>query len=579
MKNYLKYTIPFILLLASCELDLTPPDELSVSTVFNDESGLELYSLSFYQYLSDASYIVRGDVKITAADFLVGRSISSYLQSSFNSSSASGWTWTSLRNINYFLQHYQEAEADEATLKSYAALARFFRAWFYYDKVARFGDVPFYNEPLDVDDPDLYKARDSRTLVMDSVLADINYACEYLTSDKDNSCSIITKWTALALKSRICLYEGTYRKYHTELSLDSSVNSWLQQAANAAEELMNSGEYSIYTSSGTESSYRELFVNETPVSDEIILAATCSDELSVYNDANWYWTSSTYGGRYSFTKTFINTYLNIDGSMFTSANGYNSIPFQEEVKNRDTRLQQTIRMGDYEREGTVTPPDFNYTYTGYQPLKFTLDSDDTDGEKKNTNSLPLIRYAEVLLNYAEAKAELDDFTTSDWTNTIALLRERAGITSNSFPTEADSYLQNNYFPEITDPVLLEIRRERAIELCLEGFRYEDLRRWKKGDLLEMKFQGMYVPALDSLLDVNDDGDYDVVFVRETPSETIAGVIYYTIDDENYKLSDGDSGNLILFDNLERSYDNYKYYYPIPEDEILLNPNLVQNDQW
>jgi hypothetical protein len=492
---------------------------------------------------------------------------------------ATGWKWDSLRNVNYFLEHYQHASVTTEASNHYAGLARFFRAWLYFDMVKQFGDVPWYNKTLTITDPDLYKPRDARTLVMDSVLADLDFACKNIRATKDNSASQITKWVALAFKSRVCLFEGTYRKYHTELGLTATATKWLTEAASAADEVIASKNYSLHNSATTTASYRDLFRTETPFADEVLLSAVNNKSLRVFNDANWYWTSATYGGRYSLTKTFINTYLKQDGSRFTDQAAFNEIPFATEVKNRDLRLQQTIRMGNYSRDGVVAPPDFTYTYSGYMPLKLTLDAKATDGVAENYNSLPLIRYAEVLLNYAEAKAELNTFVAGDWDKTIKLLRTRAGLTSTTMPATVDTYLQQNYFPNITDPVLLEIRRERSIELVLEGFRYDDLKRWKTGKLLEMQYDGMYVPAMDTPYDLNEDTKPDVAFVTKVPATKIPGVYYFIIDGQQFKLSEGIKGRLILMDNLTRKYEDYKYLYPIPYDEIVLNPALTQNPQW
>jgi hypothetical protein len=183
------------------------------------------------------------------------------------------------------------------------------------------------------------------------------------------------------------------------------------------------------------------------------------------------------------------------------------------------------------------------------------------------------------LNYAEAKAELGSFTSADWDKTIRLLRTRAGITNAGMPTVADPYLQQNYFSNISDPVLLEIRRERGIELVLEGFRYDDLKRWKAGKLLENQYDGMYVPAMDTMYDLNEDGKPDADFVTKVPSTKVKGVSYFIIDNVQTRLSEGTKGNLILMSNLDRSYEDYKYLYPIPYDEIVLNPNLKQNPDW
>lgn len=578
MKKSFIYIIIFSAGLTACkkDLDLKPFDKLNPSTAFNTEKDLQLYANSLYNILPTGNEIVRGDA---LSDYLVGRTPSSYIYGTFNSTMATGWSWGNLRNVNYFLQNYQQAQLPAEAINHFGGLARFFRAWFYFDMVKQFGDVPWYNKPLDVNDPDLYKPRDARTVVMDSVLADLDFACTNIRSKKDATCSQITKWVALAFKSRVCLFEGTYRKYHTNLGLAASADKWLTEAANAASELMNAKQYSLHNGSPNTASYRDLFRNEIPLNDETILSAVNSKSLRIFNDANWYWTSATYGGRYSLIKTFVNTYLNIDGSRFTEQAGFNELPFATEVKNRDLRLQQTIRMGDYTRDGVIAPPDFTYTYSGYMPLKLTLDAKATDGVAENYNSLPVIRYAEVLLNYAEAKAELGAFTADDWDKTIKLLRTRAGITNTSMPAGADTYLQQNYYPDITDAVLLEIRRERGVELVLEGFRYDDLKRWKAGKLLEKQYDGMYVPAMDTPYDLNEDGKPDVAFVTQVPANKVPGVYYFIIDGQQFKLSDGNKGRLILMDNLPRKFEDYKYLYPIPYDEIVLNPALEQNPQW
>src|SRR5690606_34087251 len=129
----------------------------------------------------------------------------------------------------------------------YQAVARVFRAYFYFEKVVRFGDVPWINKPLDVADEELYGERDPRALVMDSVMADINFACANLRPGNDPTRSLITKWVAYAFKSRLSLFEGTFRKYHTELSLEGTANDWLNEAATAAKAVIDEGGYSINT--------------------------------------------------------------------------------------------------------------------------------------------------------------------------------------------------------------------------------------------------------------------------------------------------------------------------------------------
>lgn len=570
------------------KLDQAPQDTATKEAVFGSEKGLELYANSFYKLLPSASDAHKKDdmsdyaARSQAPDFLV--------DGAYGPRQSNGWDWDGLRNINYFLENNNNNKVSAAVRLQYNALARFFRAYFYYTKVRRFGDVPWINKTFKVDDPDLYKARDKRSLVMDSVLADLNYACTNISRISDNSRSLITKYVALGFKSRVCLYEGTYRKYHDEAGLTGSSEQWLRESADAAQKVMTEGGFALNTSGG-DLAYRNLFISTAPVATEVMLAAVTDANLSVYNDANWWWTSATYGARISFTRMFINTYLNIDGTPFTNRAGYQNLVFKDEVKGRDKRLQQTIRMGDYKRINggalEAAPPIFSYTYTGYQPIKYVLDDTKYDGGGQNINSIPLMRYAEVLLNYAEAKAELGSFTDADWTKTIGALRQRAGITGglSNKPVTADPYLQTVYFPGISDAALLEIRRERGIELSLEGLRFDDIVRWKKGDLMTKVWNGFYVPALNVPMDLNDDGKPDVCFYQVMPANPVAGVNYINVaptingGPNPQRLSNDTSGELTWLSTTKRVFEQKNYLYPIPESDRLFNPKLGQNPGW
>jgi hypothetical protein len=583
-----------VLAAAGCKkLDQEPQSTALKSAVFGSEKGLALYTNSFYDMLPGAGDIIRGD---EMCDYAARTSIPDFLtQNGFTPSQSSGWTWTNLRNINYFIENCTSPDVSDDVKRNYIALARFFRAWFYFDKVKRFGNVPWYSKAMTIDDPDLYKPRDPRALVMDSVLEDLNYACANITTS-DATRSLITKYVAYAFKSRVCLFEGTFRKYHDTLAsgLKPTVNKWLTEAATAAKKVMDEGGFSLNTAGGAGSSYRQLFTSNAPVANEVILSNICDATLNVLNDANWYWTSATYGARLNFTRTFVHTYLNIDGTPFTNTAGYQTMPFAQEVKNRDKRLQQTIRMGDYKRFNNgvyeAAPPVFSYTYTGYQPIKWCLDDTKYDAGTTNTNSICIMRYAEVLLNYAEALAELGTITDADWAKTIGALRSRAGITGGltSLPAVADPYLQTNYFPDITNPVLLEIRRERGIELAWEGLRFYDLVRWHKGNLLTTRWNGMYVPALNTPLDLNEDGVPDVCFYK-TPidsSTIVKGVTYVNVSPalstgavNPQRLANDTYGELTWLNNVTRYWSDKKYLYPIPQADITVNPALGQNPYW
>src|SRR5690606_5302999 len=198
-----------------------------------------------------------------------------------------GWNWDRLREINYVLENYHKVD-DAAAKAHYGGVARFFRAYFYFEKVQRFGDVPWYNKVLNANDPDLYKARDPRELVMDSVMKDINFAVENIPEEKQ--LNRITKYTALLLKARIGLYEGTFRKYHGITGYEP----FLEAAVDAADALIGSNAYSIYTTGGPTKAYRELFARDNQDMTETILAADFWKGIVTHN-MGYTMTSPTYG--------------------------------------------------------------------------------------------------------------------------------------------------------------------------------------------------------------------------------------------------------------------------------------------
>lgn len=589
--KHITFVMLFITSLASCKkfLDRTPLDKLTPEQAFATENTLQLYTNSFHvQMLPTGNDIFQGDVM---ADITVPNTVPAYIGGKVTPVEAGGWSWGNLRNINYFLEHCNDNPAiPQKARNHYAGIARFFRAFFYYDKVKQFGNVPWYNTALSVlDTALLYKPRDSRVLVMDSVLADLDFAIDNIYNAKDATASSVTKWVALAYKSRICLFEGTFRKYHTEYALPDA-GKFLQEAVNAADALIKGGQYKIYNTSAPDKDYRSLFISENPVSAEVILAAVYSNGLKKWHNAAWWFNSATLGARLGLSKSFIQTYLNIDGTSFTATPGYDTLPFAAEVKNRDKRLQQTIRMGDYKRtDGSPAPADFTVTYSGYQIQKFSLDDKYFDTRTESYNSIPMMRYAEVLLNYAEAKAELGTLTTNDWALSIGALRTRAGVTNTTMPTTPDPYLVDYFLEDKNDAVILEIRRERGVELAAEGTRYDDLRRWKEGKLLERVYDGIYVPAKDRLIDLNEDGKFDVAFVDKIPTNKEPGVTYFVLDNNNSKLSQGSKGKLLWLSNLKKEYvdpnganeqaKSKRYLYPIPLNETILNPKLEQNPGW
>ncbi|RXK81456.1 RagB/SusD family nutrient uptake outer membrane protein [Filimonas effusa] len=559
-------------------LNKEPFDKLVPASFFSTEAELKLYANSFYEKAVPTGLSVA--IADEMGDYTSKSNSPAFIAGSFSAVDQAAWSWSDLRNINYFLQKMHNPAIAQEARDHYEGLARFFRAYFYFDKVKTYGDVPWYSTPLDVSDIDeLYKGRDPRTLVMDSVLKDLDFACTHIRDAKDNSASTVTRLVALAYKSRVCLFEGTFRKYHTELGLTASAAEWLKQAAEAAKLVIDGKQYSIYNTATPRADYRKLFTTEAPVSQEVLWAVVYNNALRKWHDITWKFSSATYGARWGLNKQFINTYLNTDGSRFTDKEGFDTIQFVREMNGRDARLAQTIRALGYKRsDGTAAPPNFGYTFTGYHIYKYSLDDKYYDGTAEAFNAIPLIRYAEVLLNYAEAKAELGEMNNDLWNTTIAALRKRAG-TGTQPPATADKYLQQVYFPEISDPFLLEIRRERGIELVYEGFRYADLLRWKKGHLLEMQWKGIYVPAMDQPMDLDGNGTPDVSFVKTIPATKVPGVVYYVIDGSAARLTEGTKGFVTWRDDEKRSFPDKKYFRPIANADYVLNPKLGQNKGW
>ena len=575
------------MLAVGCDLEQNPVSATDANSVFGTEAGLELYSNSFAEVLPSVNEIVHGDAM---SDYAARRDVPDFIRpGAYTPTNIGSWSWGALRNINFFLVNNQGPQVRQEVRDHYSGLARFYRAWFYFDKVQRYGDVPWIDRPLEVDDEQLFAGRDSRAVVMDHVLEDLDYAIANIATETNASRTRVTKNVALALKSRIALFEGTFRKYHAgglASRLEGTADFWLQQAADAAAQIMNGGNFSLHEGGRPDNSYRQLFSSESAPSSEVMFTYVLDVDLGVRHEANWLYTSGTFGVGLSLIRPFIHTYLNIDGTRFTERPGYQTMTFMEEVKGRDRRLQQTIRMGAFTRVNAgvrvPSPPLFSQTLTGYQPIKWTVDDVGVDGGANNTNDVPIFRYAEVLLNYAEARAELGTLTAADWARTVGALRARAGITGglSSLPAEIDPYLQSTYFPDITNPVILEVRRERGIELVLEGLRFYDIVRWKRGDLMEMQWRGMYVPALDRYMDLNEDGTPDVYFyLNNAPANRIPGVFYLDVSADPRVLSGGTSGELVWMNNVPRSWEEKHYLYPIAEADLRVNPALGQNPGW
>lgn len=567
--------LPLVLLSCNKEyLDRDPEANISPDAYFRTEKELELYCNSFYAVLPSAEDVynegIDNIVKNTLSDEITGKRQVPV--------TGGGWAWTDLRNINYFLANYNNT-VPEAKAAQYAAVARFFRAYFYFNKVKRFGDVPWYNQVLDQNDEvQLTKGRDSRVLVVDSILADLDYAIKHLDGVKSDE--KITKWTALALQSRVALFEGTFRKYHENLNLPNAT-ALLQKSADAAKAIMDGAQYSLYQGNGSDG-YQALFSSVNAVNQEVILARKFSSGLQIWHNVNYYTITSSYG-KPGLDKDLVNSYLMKDGTPFTSKANYDKMGLLEEVKDRDPRLSQTIRTPGYKRIGgnSLIAPNFGNSVTGYQLIKFVGDVK-YDSYNVSENDMPIFRYAEVLLNYAEAKAELGLINQADIDASIKLLRERAGMPNLNYAdalAKPDPYLANEFKQVVgaARGLILEIRRERRIELVMESFRWDDLMRWKAGSLLTRQFKGMYFPSI-GRFDLDGDNKDDIwIYEGEKPNASDVQLLKLGTD---IVLENGKSGNVIINAHIKKDFDEAKHYlYPLPIQELQLNENLIQNPNW
>ena len=592
-KNIILYS--FIALLsgtAGCSdmLDEYPLDAISPETYYNNADELRSATNQFYGMFPGAAsgYTESADVVCIfnlPAEVQGIRTVPT---------SGGGWNWEYLRAVNFYLSHSVRCDDVDAR-EHFDGIARFFRAYFYFEKVKRFGEVPWFDRELSSTDPELFRPRDSRDFIMDKILDDLTYAINNISDKKD--LYNVTHWTALALKSRICLFEGTFRKYHGIPGYEKFLN----ECATASKLFIDNAPYAIYQTGAQP--YRDLFSSMNAIEEEVILARDYDRSQNVMHEANANTLSPTYG-RPGMNKKIVNSYLMTNGDRFTDQPGYETMQYYDEMQNRDPRLTQTVVGPGYMRINSdkVESPNFSSSTTGYQIIKWVTDASG-DGYMGSSNDYILFRAAEVYLNYAEAKAELGTLTQEDLKISIKKIRDRVGmpnidmLAANANP---DPYLcaPETGYRNVTGPnkgVILEIRRERTIELCLEGHRYYDIIRWKEGKMFEQPFLGMYFPGLtqgsgDNRYDVFDMNDGTVgdkekvdicIYTGKKPSVKNIRK-FYKLGDE-FVLTDGDKGNIICHD-IEKEPRQWRedrdYLYPIPTQERLLsNGTLSQNPNW
>jgi hypothetical protein len=374
----------------------------------------------------------------------------------------------------------------EEAINHWVGIGRFFRALEYFELVRRYGDVPWYETELSESETELlYRPRDSRDFVMDKVLADFQFAAENVREADGVAGLHVTKDVVLAFMSRAMLFEGTWQKYHENNA--TKAKEYLDAAKSAADQIIAKSKYSL-------GNYREVFNSLNLAGNpEIILyrqyeTGVLTHALNSYNNKE---------GQTGVSKDAIESYLSNDGLPITLSPSYlGDDGIANIMANRDPRITETFVSNELRLAGIA----FNNSTSGIATHKFLNESikDDPIGSSSlNPTDAPVIRYGEVLINYAEAVAELvtvggPAVTQEDLDKSVNVLRSRPGIdlphlqVVNGNPAVNGVEYDDPERDQTVPSLIWEIRRERRVELMMEGFRHNDLRRWAKLEYVDTK---------------------------------------------------------------------------------------------
>lgn len=512
MKKYI-YLLSLALAfgLTGCyDLDKLPEGELSTADPFNSIGEIRNYLDQFYETgvrtqgfdAGGGQYIAGYD---THSDNMSSSSASSRLDGKIALSNAGTLgNYTYIRNVNFLLCNIANCkEKGNALYSQYVGEAYYFRAWYYYSMFISYGPLTWINKPLDPNLEQMQLPRDSRTVVADSILADLDKAISYLAEKSSCASMRVHKDVARALKSEVALFEATWEKYHKKKNdnfydpsvTDEKIKGYFQIAAAAAKEVMDRNVWKIYTTGNELEDYRTIF-RKTDLSDnKEILWFKMYDGDPIGNNVNRYLNKG--GGSVGVTASLVDDYLTIDGRPFL---GQEKIDAQRVFGNellptvRDPRLSQTVctpgqqLRRDDQAPYYVVPPlngsSYHQNMTGYSLLKHvqTDYTGNLDAEFKGATPAIQFRYADVLLNYAEALAELDGAANAaEIIKALKPLRDRVGMPAVDFARE---YNTDEEYPfKDLDQYIQAVRRERRVEKACEGRRLEDILRWAAAEEL------------------------------------------------------------------------------------------------
>ncbi|MFC6102402.1 RagB/SusD family nutrient uptake outer membrane protein [Olivibacter domesticus] len=579
-------------------LEKTPETDIDAGSFFNTEEDLNLYVYNLYDFPSTGIY-TDDAYSLTDNAFSTGNVELKTMMTTNPSSTTitSGWAkedWEQLRKANFFLENFNKASISQERLHHFEGLARFFRARFYVGKVKRYSDVPWTDKALSQDSLDvLFDERDPREIVISKIMEDYEFAMNNVDVSVPNGA--VNRWLVKADYARFLLYEGTYRKYHAELNLSGSAADLLQKAVDVAKDIMDNGSFNLYTTGKPDQDYSSLFASaDLSNNPEVIFGRFYqANVLNGDSGENLFGNYETYP-----VKDLVQAYLMKDGSFYSSQPNYQQNQFVAEFNDRDPRLYQTfaypgwvlVRSGTYAQGAGLYVQQLAKNFSGYHQIKGFYNT--TDQDVRNNMDVPLYRFAEILLIYAEAKAELGQLTQGDLDITVNKLRDRVAMPHMTLGAPVDP-VEAAKFPNVTSgqrAEILEIRRERRVELALEGRRYDDLMRWEAGKFLEKEPQGIYFASLGKH-DVTGDGIPDIYLLPASQSipekketNSLGKVLqYYRVgtfgQDVSVFLGGTNSGNIQIIEN-SGTFVAPKYYYrPIPQQQMQLNPNLKQIFGW
>lgn len=504
-------------------------------------------------------------------------------------SGASDWQtgYQNLRKVNYFFHNYKVPEAQEnEDVLSLKGEAYFLRAYWHFDLLKKFGSIPvmdaFWDENATI--AGLQIPAKARNEVARFILSDLVEAKNLLHSRGKYSGIRINKEAAMVLAMNVALYEGTWEKYHSSDDFASSTNEsnyFLGEVINWGNELFGCGIDLYKTGQNPGDAFAALF-NSKDLSGmgEVLLWRKYSSDEGVFHDVNGNLKAGVVDseGAAGITQSLVDNYLNADGTFIDPTNEKFK-DFKETFEGRDPRLIQTVmnegakfasattatpmHLEEYtdEEKNTISPPKLagdgnTRSLTGYH-IRLGIDTTFVSGNGET--ALPIIRYAEGLLAYAEAAAELEMWSDDIANKTLKALRERAGVKYLA-PAKDANFTDFGY---ALTPVLQEIRRERRSELALQGFRLDDLMRWKADKLIVGKRgKGAYV------------GDESILFKSYSPDNQKRIRERLTLDDN--KWADPMAGTLPSGYQFHADRD---YLLPIPPSELELNKKLKQNPKW